>query len=175
MGSEPQTAFRPAIEFADLFAYHADETRRWREWLQQQPAEILEISMGADANEQIGTVRAMLFHIFGVEWMYAHALRDEPIPAVIRFRPDSLADIFEVSDQALARLDTFVTTATPASLQETATLSGKGKTITGTRRKFLMHTFLHSARHWAQVAMVLRQHGYKTNWQHDLALSDAMR
>jgi uncharacterized damage-inducible protein DinB len=162
------------ISFHDLFRYHHDETRRWREWLQQQSADVLDISMGAEA-DAIATVRAMLFHIFTVEWAYAQTLNGEPFDAWSSFKQDSLNGLFHVSDVAQAGLRKFLDAATPATLDSAATLSGGGMTLTGTRRKFVMHTFLHSARHWAQLAMVLRQHGHKTNWHHDLVLSNVIR
>lgn len=161
-----------AIPFQDLFHYHDDETRRWRQWLEQQAPEILDLSMGSNA-DQMATVRAMLFHIFIVDWVYAQTLSGESFDAWSSFKQDSLHDLFHLADTAQAGLRKFLDAATPATLDTIATLSGQGMTLTGTRRKFLMHTFLHSARHWAQVAMVLRQHGHKTNWHHDYVMSDS--
>jgi uncharacterized damage-inducible protein DinB len=163
-----------SISFHDLFRYHQDETRRWRQWLQQQSSEVLDISMGAEA-DAIATVRAMLFHILSVEWAYAQTLNGESFDAWSSFKQDSLEHIFQLADAAQSGLRKFLDAATPAILDSTATLSGGGMTLTGTRRKFMMHTFLHSARHWAQLAMVLRQHGHKTNWHHDLVLSDVIQ
>jgi uncharacterized damage-inducible protein DinB len=34
---------------------------------------------------------------------------------------------------------------------------------------------IHGIRHWAQIATVLRQRGYPTQWFHDILLSDALR
>ena len=163
------------ISFHDLFRYHADETRRWRQWLEKQPPEAIDIPMGAEANQEIGTVRSMLFHIFIVEWVYAQILNGLPYDGWSQFQQDSLETIFRASEAAQAGLRKFLDTATPELLAGDATISGRGMTMTGSRRKFLMHTFLHSARHWAQLAMVLRQHGHKTDWQHDLVLSDVIK
>jgi uncharacterized damage-inducible protein DinB len=33
---------------------------------------------------------------------------------------------------------------------------------------------MHGIRHWAQLATLLRQAGYKTDWSHDLLMSDAL-
>ena len=163
------------ISFHDLFRYHADETRRWRQWLERQPPAVLDLPMGAEANQEIGTVRAMIFHIFLVEWVYAQILNGEPYDGWSEFKQDSLESIFHVSDVAQAGFREFLDGATPAALASDATISGRGMSMTGSRRKFVMHTFLHSARHWAQLAMVLRQHGRKTDWQHDLVLSDVIK
>ncbi len=39
----------------------------------------------------------------------------------------------------------------------------------------LTHAVVHAIRHWAQLATLLRQQGYKTDWQHDVLFSDAIR
>ena len=44
-----------------------------------------------------------------------------------------------------------------------------------TARKIMLHTCTHHARHWAQIATVLRAAGLKSDWPHDFLLSDAMR
>ena len=50
-----------------------------------------------------------------------------------------------------------------------------GQLVSGSIRKFLTHIALHSTRHWAQMAMLMRQQDYKTDWQHDSVVSDAMK
>ncbi len=50
-----------------------------------------------------------------------------------------------------------------------------GQTVSGSGRKFLTHIVLHSTRHWAQMAALMRQHGHKTDWQHDFIFSDAVK
>jgi hypothetical protein len=38
----------------------------------------------------------------------------------------------------------------------------------------LIHTLMHSIRHWAQLATELRKAGFKTDWPHDLLFSDVI-
>lgn len=172
--SEPaiSLASESGISFRDLFAYHFDETRRWREWLAQQPAAILDVPVG---DPPIATVRHLLLHIFIVEWIYVQALTQQPFDRWKAFKSDSLESIFVVADQTEAGLRKIVDSATAANLADGATLSHPKLTVKGSRRKFLVHTFVHSTRHWAQLASALRAAGYKTDWQHDLVLSDTMK
>ena len=41
-------------------------------------------------------------------------------------------------------------------------------------RVVVEHTLVHGIRHWAQVAMALRQHGHGGLWEHDWLLSPAV-
>ena len=165
-------ATEPGISFRDLFAYHFDETRRWRDWLAKQPEAILDIPVG---EAPIATVRDLLHHIFLVEWIYVQALTSQPFDRWNTFKRDSLASIFVCADETEAGLRKIVDSATAANLDDEAVLPAPSMTLKGSRRKFLIHTFVHGTRHWAQLASALRAGGYKTDWQHDLVLSDAIK
>ena len=172
----PEPAARPAsapgISFRDLFAYHLDETRRWREWLAKQPDAILDIPVG---EAPIAKVRDLLHHIFLVEWIYVQALTSQPFDRWNTFKNDSLASILVCADETEAGLRNIIDGATTGNLEEEAVIPAPTMTLKGSRRKFLIHTFVHSTRHWAQLASALRAAGYKTDWQHDLVLSDALK
>ena len=171
--SNPSTSSsQVGISFADLLAYHRDEARCWREWLRRQKEDVLDISLG-DNSQQVSTVRQMLLHIFLVEWIYTDILSGKPIESPAGFSNRiSLDDLFAMADRADAGFGAFLANASPASMDEVVTMPRTGRT--GTRRKFMMHVLLHSARHWAQLAMVLRQHGHSTDWGHDLLMSSAV-
>lgn len=162
----------PGISFSDLFAYHFDETCHWREWLFRQPEAILDLPVG---EAPIAKIRDLLHHIFLVEWIYVQALTGQPFDRWSTFASDSLASIFECGDEAEAGLRKIVECATAANLREEAVIQAPTMTLKGSRRKFLTHTFVHSTRHWAQLASALRAGGYKTDWQHDLVLSNAIK
>ena len=80
----------------------------------------------------------------------------------------------EIGDRARAGLRKYLATANDAEMASSLTLSAAGFTISGSARKFLTHTFVHSLRHWAQLATVLRQYGHETSWPHDFVLSDVI-
>jgi uncharacterized damage-inducible protein DinB len=171
---EPATAAvsDAAISFRDIFAYHLDEARRWREWLAKQPDTILDIAVG---EPPIAQVRDLLHHIFLVEWIYVQALTNQPFDRWNTFKSDSLASIFLCADETEAGLRNIVDSATAANLEEEAVLPAPSRTLKGSRRKFLIHIFVHSTRHWAQLASALRAGGYTTDWQHDLVMSDVLK
>lgn len=162
-----------SITFGALLRYHESEVARWRAWFDRQPSAVLDLAFG-DAARNMGTVRAMLWHIGIVEWVYARAIGGQPYDDWGKFPRETLDELFAIGRQAQSELRAYLAVATDAEMIEPVSISGEGATITGTRRKFLTHFFVHSLRHWAQLSTVLRQHGYQTDWQHDLVMSDAV-
>ena len=162
-----------SISFADLLRYEETETARWRAWLAKQPAEVLDLPFG-DSARHMGTVREMLWHIFITEWVYGCVLNGESFDGWDRFKKETLDDLFGIQREAHRLLSAYLATASDADMTKRQTLSARGTTIEGSARKFLTHTFLHSLRHWAQIATVLRQNGHQTDWQHDYVLCDVM-
>lgn len=173
MATATQLAPAVSITFADLLRYQDLETAKWRAWLENQPRELLDLPFG-DATKRMGSVREMIWHIFIVEWVYASVINEEPFGGWDQFQRETLADLFAIRDQAHARLSAYLARATEADMTRRLTLSGGDRTIHGSTRKFLAHTFFHSVRHWAQLATVLRQRGHQTDWHHDFVLSDVM-
>ena len=173
MATAAQPASAIGISFADLLRYDESEAAKWRAWLEKQPPEVLDVPFG-EAGKRMGNVREMLWHIFIVEWVYSCALNGEPFGGWDKFKRESLADLFAIGEQARTGLRKYLASATEADMSNPVTLSAAGMTIKGSARKFLAHTFIHSLRHWAQLATVLRQNGYINDWQHDFVLSDVM-
>lgn len=161
------------ISFVDLLRYNAEEAGRWQAWLAEQSPQVLDLPFGDEAR-RMGCVRDMIWHLFIVEWIYARVIDGRGFDDWGTLRRETLDDLFAIGSEARGLLDAYLARATPAEMDERLEISGEGATIAGTRRKFLTHTFLHSARHWAQISTVLRQHGCPTNWQHDFVLSAAM-
>lgn len=177
MNAETQTTHEtePAvgISFVDLLRYDESEAMKWRAWLDGQPPELLDTPFG-DASRHMGNVREMIWHLFITQWVYACVLNGEPFDGWDQFKRDSIADLFAIGDRARAGLRTYLAKATSAEMGQSLTLSAAGFTVSGSARKFLTHAFIHSLRHWAQLATVLRQHGHETGWPHDFVLSDAI-
>ncbi|MFN8062335.1 MAG: DinB family protein [Vicinamibacterales bacterium] len=161
------------ISFVDLLNYQRAEAGRWRAWLERQPPELLDRPFG-DADQGMGSIRDMLWHIFIVQWVYACVMEGVPYTDWARFPRETVADLFSIGDQADSQLRAYLDRATVDDMAKRLSLSGRGVTIEGSSRKFLTHVFVHSLRHWAQVSTVLRQQGFATDWQHDFVLSDIM-
>ena len=161
------------ISFADLLRYNESEALKWRAWLESQPPALLDLPFGNPA-QRMGNVREMIWHILITEWVYACVLNGEPFEGWDEFQRDSIADLFAIGEEARAGLQKYLAVATEAGMAGPVTLSAQGFAVTGSARKFATHAFVHSLRHWAQLATVLRQHGHETPWPHDFVLSDAI-
>ena len=164
-----------AITFGALLRYNEHETARWREWFSNQPEALLKIPAG-DASKELGTVRDLLFHILIVEWVYAKVLTGENWENEWqKFDRTNVAGIFAVAVEAQPKLRAFAESATDAKLAQQYNITARsGQSVAGSGRKFLTHIVLHSTRHWAQVATLVRKEGHSTDWQHDFIFSKVM-
>jgi len=163
------------ITFDALLRYNEQEMARWRDWFNKQPEAILQIAAG-DPSRKMGTIRDLLFHIFIVEWVYAKVLNGEDWENEWqKFDRTTVAGIFAVAAEAQPKLRAFAESASDAQLAQPFKITARsGQSVAGSGRKFLAHIVLHSTRHWAQVAMLLRREGHATDWQHDFIFSDAL-
>jgi len=162
----------PVLTIRELLDYTAAETRRWQRWLAAQPAEVLDLPIGAGPT---ATARRLIHHTIVVERRYTDRLRGEPVTTYESVPSDSLDALFATFDDTRVRLDAWLASANDADLAqilEFQTLSAG--TLTGSARKVLVHLLLHGVRHWAQLATALRQQGHATDWPHDILMSDAL-
>jgi uncharacterized damage-inducible protein DinB len=175
MSSVDNSTTSAGVPFDILLSYNEQETTRWREWFSKQPETVLQIPAGDPAKE-MGTVRDLIFHILIVEWVYAKVLSGEPWENERqKFDRTTVAGIFAVAAEAQPKLRAFAESANDDQLAQRYKMTARGgQTVAGSGRKFLTHIVLHSARHWAQVAMLLRKEGYATDWQHDFIFSDVI-
>ena len=163
----------PAIPVRLLLAWRDAETKHWFEWFRSHPQEALFIPAGEG---RMATVHGVLVHIFAVELRYAQRLVDQPVSDWSEIDPHTLDETFAIGDVARALIDGFLETADDDALDtEMSFLTLTAGTITASKRKMLFNLVPHGLRHWAQVAMLLRQAGHRDQWSHDLLGSDVMR
>ena len=160
------------VTFRELLDYTAAETERWHRWLAAKPAAVLDLPV---ADGRTATVRGLVHHIIVVERRYIDRLRGEPVTDYEAVPSDSLDALFAAFADARGRLDEWLASATDAELSrqlEFQTISAG--MMSASARKIVAHFLLHGIRHWAQIAMVVRQHGYASDWGHDILFSDAL-
>jgi len=162
-----------AIPISILLAWRDVETRRWHDWFRSHPQETLFIPAGEG---RMATLHGVLVHIFAVELRFAQRLVDQPVSDWSEIVPQTLDETFAVGDVARALIDGYLQTADDSSLDvELSFLTLTAGTVTATKRKILFNLVPHGMRHWAQVAMLLRQAGHRDQWPHDLLASSALR
>ena len=119
------------------------------------------------------TIGGVVNHIFSVELRYAQRLRDEKVSEWNELTAHrSIEDVFALGDNARGLLVDFLGSAPEQEL--TRVLNFKTLTagmVTASKHKIASNIFLHGIRHWGQIATVLRQHGFASQWPHDMLLS----
>src|SRR6478672_4331949 len=98
-----------SLTFDELLAYTAGETEKWRRWLAEQPASVLEIPVSTG---RTATVRGLIHHIIVVERRYTDRLRGEPISNFDDIPRAPTEKTFEVWEDARRRLKEWLMTAT---------------------------------------------------------------
>jgi uncharacterized damage-inducible protein DinB len=167
MGNAPRG---DSVGFHELLDHAEQESRRWHGWFNVRPQAL-------DVKVDIATapdVRTLILHIVAVELRYAEWLLGEPITPWQSISTACADTLFAASDTAFSKLRKLLETATPGQWEEKMVFPKPLEGLQASRRKCLVHTILHSARHWAQLATALRSAGYKQDWQHDFIFSPTM-
>jgi uncharacterized damage-inducible protein DinB len=160
------------ISFAELLGANEAETRKWRNWFDDQPASVLDLPLGI---AQTKNVREFLLHIFAVELRYAERLQGLPVTAYEMLPMGSISDLFGVGEKAAAMYREYLEKAGDQDLAAVIEFPTRtAGTLRSSKRKIFLHAMLHGVRHWAQLATALRQAGYSTNWGKDFLYSEVM-
>lgn len=172
MGARKGAAALASASFDELLRHNEEETERWRKFFAATPA-ALDVPMDM---ADMKTVRGAVLHIFVVEQLYGERLSGTTRErfSYDDFPADSLEQLFAYHQGALGHLRNLLDSYTEAQWSEPIEFKARVMSITASRRKMFAHVLLHSMRHWAQVAMVLRQNGFKQDWQHDFIFTQVM-
>lgn len=161
------------LELSTLAGYVEHETERWRQWFQAAPPEVLDLSLGAGAE---GTIRTLVKHIFAVELRYAQRLVGEPVSGYDELADQTVEQLWAIHHTANATRARYLAAATADALDRVlVSETRKLGRIESRAHTVLVHSLVHGIRHWAQVAMVLRQHGHGGLWEHDWLLNPAVQ
>lgn len=163
-----------AISLNELLAYDEHEVTRWHEWFKKQPADILDLpTKVAEGND----LRWLLFHIFAVQLRYAEWILERPS----RSREEFLAiprqtvdELFAIGAQARTLLGKFIENTSAEDLQKVLAYDSPKFKMSASKRKCFLQAILHGDRHWAQIAVLVREAGHKTDWVHDFIVSPVM-
>lgn len=166
------SATQAQISFAELLAANDAQTRKWRQWFDQQPASVLEMPLSIALATN---VREFLLHIFAVELRYAERLKGLPISAYEDLPSGTVADLFGVGEKAAVLYREYFAQATDEDLATVIEFPTRtAGVVRASKRKIVVHALLHSVRHWAQLATALREAGHPTNWGKDFLYSESM-
>jgi uncharacterized damage-inducible protein DinB len=159
------------IPIEKLLAWNDATASHWRDFLLANPA-ILAIA--CDIRDS-ATVAGTLQHIVAVELRYAQRLSGLPESPYDDIPKDSAESLFNTHTQAFALLRKLL--ADPAfdwSVELTFETVSLGR-LRASRETILLHLTTHSIRHYAQLATLVRQHGFQPTWPMDYLFTAAHR
>lgn len=163
----------PTLDIHVLAGYVDVETERWREWFTKAPAAVLDLPLGPGSD---GTVRSLIKHIFAVELRYAERMIGDPVTEYEQLADRTVDELWEIHEAAAALRNRFLLDASEEDLERVLiSVTRKLGQIESRVQVVLLHSLIHGIRHWAQIAMVLRQHGYGEQWEHDWLVSPAVQ
>ncbi len=159
-----------AGEFEELLRYDESEAQKWEAWLERNP-QALTVPVSDEKN-----VRRLVLHLFAVGHRNVQRLLDEEQTPNEKFPQSSLKEIFDIGRGTRGKVRAFLARTSEEELARPRLFSSASLgEFSATPRKVLLHGFVHATRHWAQIAAALRAHGHRTDWQHDVIFSEAVR
>lgn len=160
------------ITLEELLAWNDEAAGNWKTHLEANPA-LLELPCGING---AANVQALVRHIWGAELRWSHRLAGLPEVPEAEWPAGPLETLFTLHTRAVGFFRTLLT-APAESWNEPYELkfdwlAPEKRRIS--RRKVAGHMLLHSQRHYAQLATLVRVAGYPVTVMGDLLLSAAL-
>jgi uncharacterized damage-inducible protein DinB len=158
------------LTFDELLSYTEEEREKWHAWLQAQPA-ALDISL--QPGGRFATVGALVDHIFLVEARHLARLRNEPVPDASGVTSGDVDGLFNYGCDVRRALRAYVADLSDSDAGSAREFVVQSGAFRMTPRKLLIHIGVHETRHWAQIALGIRQAGLAPPGNHDFFYSRA--
>jgi uncharacterized damage-inducible protein DinB len=162
----------PAITHEEPLAWNLQSANFWKAHLDANPA-LLQLPCGIGGNVD---VEAFVRHIWGVELLWSQRIAGLQEANKDAWPAGPLAALFDLHLEALRNFRALLDN--PArDWNARLDLDRSGIPLElryPTHRKALAHALLHSQRHWAQLATLVRNAGFPSGFKGDLLLSSAL-
>lgn len=135
----------------------------WRLLLTQFPAAL---ELPCDIRET-QSVAGLLQHIVGAELRYAERLHGVLETPYNQIQFDSVTAIYLIHERARALLADLSCEHEDFWQESIHFQTRRGGTLSAPRRALFIHLVMHSIRHYAQLATLVRQHGIAPDWPMD--------
>lgn len=152
-----------ALSGEQLLAWVEVTSTEWRALLTAHPEAL---AFPCDLRETESVAQA-LQHIVAVELRYAQRLADLPQSDYAVIPYGSVDEIYRTHDMAMTLYRELLARADFDWEQIVEFQTRSAGTLKSSRRTILVHALMHSIRHYAQLATLVRQHGVKPGWQMD--------
>ena len=158
----------------ELLDYTDEERAKWEGWFAAHGNDPLKFAVPMDVHPTIG---ALILHCFWAELFYANWIRGDILTEErMKKQSESLsadkADaVFAFGHATRKSMRESTSGLTEEDWDHTHELEMRGVRLEGTARKLIAHILVHEIRHWAQVAVTVRQNDLAPPGEHDLCFS----
>jgi uncharacterized damage-inducible protein DinB len=154
-----------ALTAEDVLAWNERTAQTWRQLIDEHPG-ILALECDIYG---VKTVAQLLQHVVAVETRYAQRLAgvtETPYEAIPH---GTAAEIFGAHEAAMQDLRAELAKGGDwdSKLEFTTLTMGRGR---ASRKTIFFHALMHSIRHYAQLATLVRRHGFKPAYPMDYLL-----
>jgi uncharacterized damage-inducible protein DinB len=159
------------ISAEKLVAWNDSTAQQWRKFIAAKPIILMLLCDIRNGK----TVADTLQHIVAVELRYAQRLSGLPESPYEEIPKGSINTLMSAHDLAFNLVRNLL--AKPDydwSTEITFDTISLGR-LSASRETVLVHLTLHSIRHYAQLATLVRQQGYKTTWPMDYLFAESQR
>ncbi|MHB1021670.1 MAG: DinB family protein [Acidobacteriaceae bacterium] len=160
----------PALTLEELLAWNDETATGWYRFFTENPAAL---DLPCDIYNT-KSVKELVKHIVAAELRYAERVAGESITLYEQIPDRTAEELFAVHQQAVEKCRALLADGSvdwAGKLEFDTKTAGK---FAASRRKILLHALLHSIRHYAQLATLVRQHGYNPGWMMDFLATNAM-
>lgn len=161
---------QPVITAEEMLAWLEKTATNWHALVEAHP-EILD--MPCDVRE-VSNAGGLLQHIVAVELRYAERLAGLPTSDYAAIAFDSPHAIYVTHQRAVELFRQQLETDVDWNEQMEYSTRSLGM-LRSSRKAVFFHAILHSIRHYAQLATLVRQHGISPGWPMDYLFMDAER
>lgn len=157
-----------ALTGEEVLDWHEKNTAAWKQLLTEHPEAL---SFPCDI-VQTKTAGELLQHVVAVELRYAERLADLPATDYSAIPFDSVEVIYATHNRATALFQQMLASNTIDWNERIEFITRSRGPARSSRKTVFFHALLHSARHYAQLATLARQHGIAPTWPMDYLFMD---
>jgi uncharacterized damage-inducible protein DinB len=152
----------------EVLTWHKKNSAAWKQLLTEHP-EALSFHCDIATTKSVGE---LLQHIVAVELRYAERLADLPATDYAAIPFDSVEVIYSTHDRATALFQQLLASGSCDWNERIEFATRTMGPARSSRKSIFFHALLHAARHYAQLATLVRQHGIKPGWHMDYLVMD---
>ena len=158
------------LSASQVLAWHEANSERWQKFLTGHP-ELLGLPCDIAGTHTLGET---MQHVVAVELRYAERLANLPATDYAAVPFDSVEAIYATHEKASGIFRDLL--AADVDWDERIEFMTRSRgAVRSSRRTIFFHALLHSARHYAQLATMARQHGVAPDWPMDYLFMDMER